>query len=75
VIFQVKYKFTWICQIQGTEIAASPIYSNFLYSASSKSFFLQGIEIAASPEIITFIISKIIEYSGIQNIDYMNVKQ
>jgi len=43
---------------------------NFLYSASSKSFFLQGTEIAALPEIITFIVSKIIEYSGIQNIDY-----
>jgi len=58
------------CQIQGIEIAALPMYSNFLYSASSKSFFLPGTEIAASPEIITFIVSKIIEYSGIQNIDY-----
>jgi len=46
------------CQIQVTEIAALPIYSNFLYSVSSKSFFLQGTEIAALPEIITFIVSK-----------------
>jgi len=47
------------CQIQGTEIAASLIYSNFLYSASSKSFFFQGTEIAASLGIIAFIVSKI----------------
>jgi len=40
-----------------------------------KSFFLQGTEIAALPEIITFIVSKIIEYSRIKNIDYKYAKK
>jgi len=52
VIFQVKYKFTWIVKYRVLKLLIR-LYVQF---SSSKSFFLQG------SGIIAFITSKIIEF-------------
>jgi len=61
-------------QIQGTEIAASPICSIFFTVRLQKAFSYKVLKLLLYLKLLLLSYQKLIEYSRIQNIDYIGEK-